>query len=507
MPSLIVTLGMFNVLNGISLLISDGSQQTTPTGPNFGEWFGVGDYHTFYWAFGLMLAMHFVLTMTPWGLHTIAVGGNRVGASESGVNVSWIRIGNFVMCSVLGGFAGILTAQHIGTTDPLQGGTNLMFYGVAGAVIGGTALMGGSGHGDRLVHRRRRAHRAQQRLHAARRRRVLQRPLHRHRDPALDGARIRDRARAEEARMSVAEPAAVQPDGAPDDVLRVEHVAKSFGAITALRDVSLHLRKGEVLGLIGDNGAGKSTLVKILSGYHRPDSGEISIFGEPVQLKSVIHARSLGIDTVYQDLALVPGLSVFHNMFLKREHTRFGVLDNGSMRALARAHLDSLGVNIPDVNAEVATLSGGQRQAIAVARSVFSDAKIILLDEPLAAMGAKEGGLILKLIRELRERGDVSQIVIAHNYLHVLETCDRVCLLQNGRITFDRPTAETSVAGAARRSSARSTALPRREPAAHGRAAATSEPQPAARGPRRARLPAAQGRGHQRPVRRRASAS
>jgi simple sugar transport system ATP-binding protein len=242
-----------------------------------------------------------------------------------------------------------------------------------------------------------------------------------------------------------AEPTAIEPAGAPDDVLRVEHVAKSFGPVTALRDVSLHLRKGEVLGLIGDNGAGKSTLIKILSGYHRPDSGEISLFGAPVNLKSVIHARSLGIDTVYQDLALVPGLSVFHNMFLKREHTRMQVLDNASMRKQAREHLDSLGVNIPDVNAEVASLSGGQRQAIAVARSVFSDAKIILLDEPLAAMGAKEGGLILKLIRQLRERGEVSQIVIAHNYLHVLETCDRVCLLQNGRITFDRPTGETSV--------------------------------------------------------------
>jgi simple sugar transport system ATP-binding protein len=245
--------------------------------------------------------------------------------------------------------------------------------------------------------------------------------------------------------MNAVEPPAVEPTGAPDDVLRVEHLAKSFGAITALRDVSLHLRKGEVLGLIGDNGAGKSTLVKILSGYHQPDAGEISLFGNRVHLKSVIHARSLGVDTVYQDLALVPGLSVFHNMFLKREHTRLGVLDNGSMRARARAHLNSLGVNIPDVNAEVATLSGGQRQAIAVARSVFSDAKIILLDEPLAAMGAKEGGLIIKLIRELRERGDVSQIVIAHNYLHVLETCDRVCLLQNGRIAFDSPSAETSV--------------------------------------------------------------
>ena len=237
----------------------------------------------------------------------------------------------------------------------------------------------------------------------------------------------------------------VQPENGAIDALRVEHIAKSFGPVTALRDVSLSLRKGEVLGLIGDNGAGKSTLVKILSGFHRPDAGAISVFGEPVQFKSVIHARSLGIDTVYQDLALVPGLSVYHNMFLKREHTRLKVLDNRSMRNQARSHLNSLGVNIPDVNAEVASLSGGQRQAIAVARSVFSDARIILLDEPLAAMGAKEGGLILKLIRELRERGDVSQIVIAHNYLHVLETCDRVCLLQNGRITFDRPTAETSI--------------------------------------------------------------
>ena len=197
-----------------------------------------------------------------------------------------------------------------------------------------------------------------------------------------------------------------------------------------------------MLGLIGDNGAGKSTLVKILSGFHRPDAGEISVFGEPVQLKSVIHARSLGIDTVYQDLALIPGLSVYHNMFLKREHTSLGAACSTTARcASTRANLNSLGVNIPRCNAEVASLSGGQRQAIAVARSVFSDAKIILLDEPLAAMGAKEGGLILKLIRELRERGDVSQIVIAHNYLHVLETCDRVCLLQNGRITFDRPTA------------------------------------------------------------------
>ena len=132
-----------------------------------------------------------------------------------------------------------------------------------------------------------------------------------------------------------------QSENGAIDALRVEHIAKSFGPVTALRDVSLSLRKGEVLGLLGDNGAGKSTLVKILSGFHRPDAGSISVFGEPVQFKSVIHARSLGIDTVYQDLALVPGLSVYHNMFLKREHTRLKVLDNRSMRDQARSQLNS----------------------------------------------------------------------------------------------------------------------------------------------------------------------
>ena len=168
-------------------------------------------------------------------------------------------------------------------------------------------------------------------------------------------------------------------------------------------------------------------------------------------LRSVAHARSLGIDTVYQDLALVPGMSVYHNMFLTRELlARAGgvqtpMLNNGEMRRLARKHLDEMGVRIPDVDAEVAQLSGGQRQSIAVARSVYSEAKIILLDEPLAAMGVKEGALILDLIRKLRDQGEVSMILILHNYAHVFEVCDRVNLLQQGEITLDKPTKETSV--------------------------------------------------------------
>jgi ABC-type sugar transport system ATPase subunit len=229
------------------------------------------------------------------------------------------------------------------------------------------------------------------------------------------------------------------------DVLRVEHIAKRFGALTALQDVNMHLRKGEVLGLIGDNGAGKSTLIKIICGYHRQDAGQIFVNGTETLLRSVDHARSIGIDTVYQDLALVNELSVYHNMFLNREHVRWPFLNNRLMRRLAKEHLDDMGVNIPDVNVEVAKLSGGQRQAIAVARSVYSDAKILLLDEPLAAMGAKEGALILDLIRDLKARGSVSIIIIAHNYAQVLDVCDRINVLQHGEITFDKPTADTSV--------------------------------------------------------------
>jgi simple sugar transport system ATP-binding protein len=244
--------------------------------------------------------------------------------------------------------------------------------------------------------------------------------------------------------------AAAVPDsgGGPaagDDVLRVEHVSKRFGAVTALIDINIHLRKGEVLALLGDNGAGKSTLLKILCGFQPPDTGRILLNGQEVTLKSVDQARSLGIDVVYQDLALVDELTVYHNMFLKREVVRWPLLNNRAMRKIARQRLDDMGIGLKSVDLEVARLSGGQRQAIAVARAVYSDAKVLLLDEPLAAMGAKEAALILDLIRDLKTKGDVSVIVIAHNYGQVLEIADRVNLLQHGEITFDKLSKDTSV--------------------------------------------------------------
>jgi simple sugar transport system ATP-binding protein len=239
----------------------------------------------------------------------------------------------------------------------------------------------------------------------------------------------------------------VPPVSAPDDVLRVEHIAKRFGPVTALRDVNLHLRKGEVLGLLGDNGAGKSTLIKIVSGFQKQDSGRMFLHGAPYEPKSVDDARAKGIDTVYQDLALIDELSVYHNLFLRRERLLrpLPVLNNREMKREARRALDEIGINIPRIDVSVARLSGGQRQAIAVARSVNSASDILLLDEPLAAMGAKEGAQILDLVARLKEEGRVSIIMILHNYEQVFLACDRVSMIQDGAIVLDKPTSETSV--------------------------------------------------------------
>jgi ABC-type sugar transport system ATPase subunit len=217
-----------------------------------------------------------------------------------------------------------------------------------------------------------------------------------------------------------------------------------FGSVTALDDINLTLGRGEVLGLIGDNGAGKSTIIKILTGFYKPTVGQLLIGGKEVSLTGISDARTRGIETVFQDLALINTLPVYMNLFLNKE-PRFGpFLRRSLMRNKARQYLDDIGIRIASVNDEVSNLSGGQRQAIAVARSVYSNASILLLDEPLAAMGAKEGGIILDLISMLREKGDVSIILIAHNYTQVFDVCDRVNLLQHGEITLDKKTSETS---------------------------------------------------------------
>jgi ABC-type sugar transport system ATPase subunit len=246
-----------------------------------------------------------------------------------------------------------------------------------------------------------------------------------------------------------AQPAQPMPpatNGAP--ALEVRGVTKSFGVVSVLRGIDLTLRQGEVLGLVGDNGAGKSTLVKILSGFHSPDGGELRVGGEPVRLSSVAAARAHGIETVYQDLALIPQLTVYQNLFLGHEVTRLGplrVLDKRGMRKLARQYLDDIKVYVPSVDSEAEQLSGGQRQAVAVARAVRAASRILLLDEPLAAMGARESRLIIDLVKSLAASGRVSIIVIDHNYAHLFELCDRLNVMQGGRITIDQQVHETSL--------------------------------------------------------------
>ena len=239
---------------------------------------------------------------------------------------------------------------------------------------------------------------------------------------------------------------AISPD-APV-ILEMIGISKTFGAVTALVDVTIKLRKGEVLALVGDNGAGKSTLIKILSGFHHPDSGRIVYQGREVRFGSPRDARAQGIETVYQDLALINDLSVYHNMFVGREYHKrilgLKLLDNKKMRDLARTYLDTLGIEVPSVDSLVELLSGGQRQSVAVARSIYSSPTILVLDEPLAALGVREGAHVLGLIQNLRRQRDVSIILIVHNYNQVFEVCDRINFLHSGEVVLDASTTETS---------------------------------------------------------------
>ncbi len=231
------------------------------------------------------------------------------------------------------------------------------------------------------------------------------------------------------------------PDQPDNNVprLSLRGISKSFGAVRALTNVDFEVYPGEVVGLVGDNGAGKSTLIKAIAGVGPADSGDIFMDGQPVRIYSPQAAANLGIETVYQDLALCDNLDVVSNLFLGRETRTFlHSLDEAEMEYRALEVLSSLNVKLPSVRATVAALSGGQRQSIAVAKCILRQAKVVLLDEPTAALGVAQTKQVLTLIRRLREQG-LAVVVISHNLADVFEVVDRAIVLRLGRRvgTFD----------------------------------------------------------------------
>jgi D-xylose transport system ATP-binding protein len=225
---------------------------------------------------------------------------------------------------------------------------------------------------------------------------------------------------------------------ADEPILRLEGVRKSFGAVQALDGVDFSVRSGEVVALVGDNGAGKSTLVKVIAGINRADSGRILFEGRPVTMSSPSDATQLGIATVYQDLALCDNLDVVENVFLGREEVASGTgkllrtLDEIDMERRTHELLGNLAVTIVDVRAEAGTLSGGQRQQVAIARSLLGEPKVVILDEPTASLGVRQTAQVIEVIKRLRDQGE-GVVVISHNLVDVFAVADRIVVLRLGR--------------------------------------------------------------------------
>ncbi|WP_432037485.1 ATP-binding cassette domain-containing protein [Streptomyces sp. HD1123-B1] len=217
-----------------------------------------------------------------------------------------------------------------------------------------------------------------------------------------------------------------------EPVLALRGISKRFGAVQALSDIHLEVHAGEVVALVGDNGAGKSTLVKTIAGVGPADEGVLAWQGRPVQITRPHDAQELGIATVYQDLALCDNIDVVGNLFLGREILRGGVLDEVEMERRARELLQTLSIRIPSVRIPIASLSGGQRQTVAIARSMLGEPKLVILDEPTAALGVEQTAQVLDLVERLRERG-LAVILISHNMADVKAVADRVAVLRLGR--------------------------------------------------------------------------
>ena len=233
-----------------------------------------------------------------------------------------------------------------------------------------------------------------------------------------------------------------------DALLQVRGLTKRFGGLTAVDRVDLDVRPGEVVGLLGDNGAGKSTLIKMISGVYHPDEGQIFFQGRDVKMGSPMDALELGIETLYQDLALAENLNVYSNIFLGRERTKqflglIPVLDHDAMRKESSKVLKRLEIEIPSLRSQIKNLSGGQRQAVAISRSIYWNAKLLIMDEPTAALGVAEQRKVLDLVRVLRGQ-NIPIIIISHQMYDIFSVTDRLAIMRRGKKVAERNTKETT---------------------------------------------------------------
>jgi ABC-type sugar transport system ATPase subunit len=228
-------------------------------------------------------------------------------------------------------------------------------------------------------------------------------------------------------------------------LIQAKGLSKHYGTITAADNVDIDIGHGEIVAVVGDNGAGKSTLAKMISGAVTPDGGEIRVEGELATIRNPIEARGYGIETIYQDLAMAPNLDVVTNLYLGREPRKrpplgwFGTIDRKRMRKDAKDHLADLKINIPNLwGTPVSSLSGGQRQSVAIARAMVWASKLVIMDEPTAALGVKQSAAVLEIVKGVRDRG-ISVVIISHILPHVLELADRIVVMRHGRKVADLP--------------------------------------------------------------------
>ena len=233
--------------------------------------------------------------------------------------------------------------------------------------------------------------------------------------------------------------------GGNNPLVKMVNIHKSFGKVNALRDINFHVDQAEIVGLVGDNGAGKSTLIKILSGFHRADKGDIYYEGEKVNINTPKDAKRLGIETVYQEQALAPHVSIARNVFMGREPTKaLGFMDRKKMDEESMGAITRLGLRIKDPEAVVEALSGGQRQGVAIARVLYFEAKLVILDEPTIALSVKESQQVLDFTQQLKAQG-ISVIFITHNIFHVFQVAERFFILSHGEALTDVRKEDTNI--------------------------------------------------------------